>query len=214
MDHCQQDASQFTLGAMLDVDPQAEADWLLRDLPGAPGARAIVRHHMGRESIVVVAHAVLPAKLTDHDGQALVMVRGRLLPEIERWYLLHELGEWRIKQLDYRGADTEQVADAIAACLVLPRDAYASELRSYGRRFGRLARAFLTTETAAARRLGEVTGEPVVVIAPSSIYVSGDAYGWPGETELRGLAKARRLPPGVKRVALGDDKRRRVLLAK
>ena len=199
---------------MLDAD--AEAGWLLRDFDARhpPGARAVVRHHLGADAIIRVSGLIgAPAELAMVHGEFRIALRQRIGPEAERWFLLHELGEWRLKQLDYREDDIELVAEAIAAALVLPREAYRIELREHGRHFRSLARAFLTPETAAALRLGEVTGEPVAVIAPARIRVRGDEdWVWPPEEQLRWIAAARQMPPGVRRVVLTDDRRRRVLM--
>jgi hypothetical protein len=74
----------------------------------------------------------------------------------------------------------------------------------------------MTTQTSAALRFGEVTGEFVAVVAPTHIRVRGDdELVVPPDEQLRGLAFAKRLPRGapVKRYPLTDDRRRRVLLA-
>lgn len=199
------------------LDAQGEADWLLSKCKGdAPGARSIVRAHLGPGSILEVAMLpIAPAKLSDRDGRPIIMVRPRLLPEIERWYILHELAEWRLQALDYREHDAEQQADAIAAALVMPRRAFLAELRHQGRRFSRLAKAFVTSETAVSLRYGETTTIPTAVIDPYQVRTRGDEYGWPAPPVLRGLAQAKRLPRdiGIERLSLRDDKRRRVLIA-
>lgn len=197
---------------------ESEAAFLLGDYDPAapPAARAIARRHLGSEAIVRIRGLVAsPAELARDGERFCVVLREGLPAALERWFIFHELGEWRLKQLDYRDDDIELMAEAIAAACVLPRDSYRAALRLCGRRFRRIARVFATTETAAARRLGEVTGEPVAVVAPTHVHVSGDEYVWPAPPVLRDIAYAKRMPRGVpvKRVSLTDDRRRRVLLA-
>lgn len=206
------------------MDPslvEGEARYILGELgehdpTRPPTARATARRLLGGEAVVKIRGLVGSAAELARDGdRRVVVVRAGLPPERERWCIFHELGEWRLEQMGYREEDIEQVADAIAAACVLPRESFLTALREYGRRFHRVARTFVTSETAAALRLGEVTGEPVAVVAPATVRVRGDEFAWPSESTLRDLARAKRLPRGlaVKRVALKDDARRRVLLA-
>lgn len=196
------------------LDPETEAAWLLRDADSRcpPGAQALVRHHLGRDAIIRLRGLVgADAAFTLVNGSPKIAIRRGLSPERERWALLHELAEWHLAKLGYEEEDVEDAAEAIAAALVAPREAYRDALAVHGRRFRHLAREFLTTQTAVALRLGEVTGTPVVVIAPARVRVRGDEWAWP--VDVSSLAKARRLPQEVKRVSLTDDPRRRVLFA-
>ncbi len=204
---------------LLDVDVEAEAAWLLRDFDARRrvSAFALVHHHLGPKAIERLHLVGNPAEVSRVGDGYRIALRHGLPPMHERWLLCHELGEWRLKMLGYdRSAEVEQTADAIAAALVLPRDAFRAALREHGRSFSRLAQYFMTTQTSAALRVGEVTGDFVAVVAPTHIHVRGDAeLVVPPEHQLRGLANAKRLPRGapVKRYPLTDDRRRRVLIA-
>lgn len=116
-----------------------------------------------------------------------------------RFVALHELSHWALGP----GA-TEDDCDALAARLLAPRPAFERALATVGPSYPRLARWFGCTETFAALRYGEVTEEPLVVVAPANVRIRGREYSWPSEIELRGLAKARRLP-GLSRATLRDD---------
>lgn len=196
------------------IDPECEAALLLRDTDARrpPGARALVCHHLGRDAVVRLRGLVgADGAFLVVMGEPKIAIRRGLSPERERWVLLHELSEWHLSRLGYFEPDIEELAELITAALVAPRVAFRESLAMHGRRFRRLAHDFLTTQTAVALRLGEVTGAPVAVIAPSGIRVRGEDWAWPSNIDW--LAKARRLPPQLRRVRLTDDPRRRVLLA-
>lgn len=201
------------------LDPEGEARYLLRDFDARrpPSARQLIERHLGPGSIVrLQGSAVGP----DGDrgwsrGRPVIVVRRRLSPAGERWVLLHELAEHHLSTIGYREDDSEDTAEAITAALVLPSEAFRVATRDHGHRIPSLARQFIATQTAAALRIGEVEHRPVAVVAPSHIRVRGpnsEEFAWPAESKLRELARARRLPPEVRRVALTDDRRRRALL--
>jgi hypothetical protein len=78
--------------------------------------------------------------------------------------------------------------------------------------YTKIAQWFVTTETCAALRFGEVTGEPLALISPRAVVVRGDEWVWPDERELRAIAR-RRVAPGIRKTRLRDDPRRLVLRA-
>lgn len=111
-----------------------------------------------------------------------------------------------------READVEDMADALAGALVAPRDAYRLALREVGLDLPALANDFRASQSCVALRLGEVTGRPIVLVAPR-LRSRGEAFGWPSERALRRLARAEVMPDGVERRILTDDAKRVVLMA-
>lgn len=83
-----------------------------------------------------------------------------------------------------------------------------ARLVRYAPSIAELAAAFETTESLAALRLGEVTGQPIALVA-RQVRVRGDDWAWPPEADLR---RARRGPPprGLVKVQLRE--RGRVVL--
>jgi hypothetical protein len=193
---------------------EGEAAWLLRefDLRKPPGAKAIVQRHLGAGAVRVASIVGADAKLCpDVHGRTLIFVRPRLSPESFRWAVLHELAEWHLQRVGYRSEDVEQAAELLTAALVVPRESYRGALRVHGEAWEQLALGFATTQTCIALRHGEITGEPLAVVAPATVRVRGQEWAWPPEPELRRLARATR--PGLRRGVLTDDRRRIVLLA-
>jgi hypothetical protein len=165
--------------------------------------------------VIVVPPAALPCAgaLVRVGEEWRIYVRARLSREQLRFTLAHELAEWRLKELDYRGGDVEQVADRLGAAILAPRQLVRELLRE-DRRFPALARALRSDESLAALRAAEVTGEPTALVSPRSVRVRGEPWGWPGELEIRRLARAGSVAPrGVRRVRLRDDPARVVIRA-
>lgn len=201
---------------MLDVE--GEASVLLAPFERPPSARALVEYYHGPECIVRMQRLVggAPADLGHHDGRAIFILRSRQSREDFRWNLLHEFAEHHLKhRLHYRDEDIEEQAQALTAALVMPRAEFRRVLWSNGGKFPAVAGHFFATETAVALRMGEVgAASAVAVVAPTHVRVRArEEFALPGEVELRRLANARRLPRGLARVVLSDDKRRRALLA-
>jgi hypothetical protein len=116
-----------------------------------------------------------------------------------RFIALHELAHWALGE----GA-SEADCDALAAALLAPKPLFERALREVGPSYTKLSRWFVCTETFAALRYGEVTEKPLVVVAPANVRIRGREYSWPSEPEIRGLAKAKRLP-GLSKATLRDD---------
>ncbi len=122
----------------------------------------------------------------------------------------HEVAAWLLREMGYRCADVEERENRLAACLLLPRPAIAATLRGHAwhgvREFaGRLG----VSETCAALRLGEATGDPVAVVTRTGTRLRGDA--WPFDESPEQLARARRVPDGLFRTRI--EKSRIVLCA-
>jgi hypothetical protein len=166
---------------------------------GAPPA-ALARGLLGRDAIREVPEQVLPAggAIARIGGAWRVFVRRGMAPTLARFTVVHELAHWALGV----GA-SELECDALAARLLAPRPAFERALRESGVSYTKLARWFGCTETFAALRYGEVTDEPLVVVAPATVRVRGRSFSWPSEPELRSLVKAPALP-GLRKARLGD----------
>ena len=165
----------------------------------------------GRVSTVHAGALTGDATLAWVHGEARIYLRSRLPLARRNFAVVHELAEWQLQREDYRGEDREEIADALAAALLAPRQQFLACLRENGIRFPLLARRFATTESLVALRLGEATGEPLALIA-HRVRVRGEDWGWPPEGELRVLASGRP-PEGMRKARLKDDRARVVLQA-
>jgi hypothetical protein len=209
-------------------DIEGEAAWLLREFDRTPGARALVVHHLGEGAVVTLSGMRgRDAQLITLHGRPTICVRPKLTREGLRWAVLHELAEWHLQRLGYRREDVEHVAEALTAALVVPRDAYRKAVRVHGdptadprtpradgepTTWEQLAIDFSTTQTCIVLRHGEITDEPLAVVAPATARVRGREWSWPAdERALRRLA--REGGPGLRRAVLTDDRRRVALLA-
>ena len=160
-----------------------------------------------------------PSVLRGAEGEAIrvgarfrAYVSNRLGPFRAAFALAHELAHVHLGILEHGAPELEALCDGIAACVLCPRRAFRAAVSEHGRQaWAQLALDFGTDETCAALRVGEVVGIPLVVVAPRSIRVRGDAWTWPDERALRRLA--RNGGPGVERAVLRDDARRVVLVA-
>lgn len=136
-----------------------------------------------------------------------IFVAPRLPLERLVFAVAHELAEWVVG--DSASEHTEHLCDAAAAAIIAPRAAFLGWHADVGDDLPALAAAFRVTETCMAMRLGEVTGRPVIVVAPGHAHVRGEPWEW-GDI---GALRSRDLPRGVERVRLTDDARRIVVSA-
>ncbi|MFO7179628.1 MAG: ImmA/IrrE family metallo-endopeptidase [Pseudomonadota bacterium] len=162
---------------------------------------------------VIELHSHLPgwAALARVRSEWRIYVRPHLGEQRLRWAIAHEVGEWALSRDGYRGSDREAAADALAARVIAPRRRFLSVLAKCGRDTVRLASVLKATESLAALRLGEVTGEPLALVTPESVRTRGAAYDWPTAEKLRELAADPR--PGLAKARLRDDPRRVVIRA-
>jgi hypothetical protein len=142
-------------------------------------------------------------------GWVLAVQRGGSVTQT-RWLIAHELAEWLLERDGYREEDVEAVADALAARLIAPRRAVRQALR-YGMAVPDLAEAFGATQSCVLLRQAEVAGAPTALITPMRVYVRGDVWAWPSESEVRRLVAEPR--PGLAKVRLTDARRRVGLVA-
>lgn len=159
-------------------------------------------------SVQVVHARALPgdgALVTVH-GQRRIYVRSGL-PQVRlRWAIAHELGHLALS-LDSSCRENEDACDAFAAAILTPMRAYRLALRETGVSYRRLAQWFVASESCVALRLGEVTGQPMALIAPSRVRVRGDDYAWGTEQNVRALAQKTSVA-GIRKARLRDDRRR------
>jgi len=142
-----------------------------------------------------------------------IALRRGLTPKTRTWCIAHEIAEDHLGVLDYRAPDVEQQANAIAAALLMPRLCFREQVRDWGQNLPELADQFATTETAVALRLAEVRAVDVcAVVTPATVYVRApEEFVLPAPAELRRLARTGH--PGLRKIAVTDDRRRVALIA-
>jgi hypothetical protein len=184
-----------------NVDPQLPigAEALARSIPEIVAVRDDATRMMGYS-----AHTWSPQGRT-------IWLRRRATPAERNFDCAHELVEFALER--EHSPFIELACDQGAGAVVAPRPAYRRMLGALGEDFARLAEAFVISESCAALRFGEVTETPLVLVAPGVVRVRGAEWSWPPESELRRLARARAVPPELRRLRLGDDPRRVVLVA-
>jgi hypothetical protein len=143
--------------------------------------------------------------LARFQGRSWIFFRSSLPVVRLPFVVAHEIGHFVL------GAEApEWACDAFAGALLAPRRAFMRATQELGADWSALSRRFGCTESWAALRWGEVIGEPLALVAPVTLRVRGEPYGWPEEpTKLRALAAADR--PGLRKARLRDDPRRVVL---
>lgn len=149
-----------------------------------------------------------PAALHRVGSQYRIAVSSKLPRHEATFFASHELAHWILREEGLDDRD-EAAADYLGAALLAPRRGFLTAMRA-GLELPELAARFGTTETGAALRIGETTGRPLVVVAPTHTRRRGsESFVWPPDPTLR--TWARRGHPGLARVKLGDDPRRVVL---
>lgn len=167
----------------------------------APGAVAIARALLGPDCIVRGSRA----SMVSLHGQQRIRLPRRRSPAEMNFLVGHELAEWWLKREGYVSEWIEDVANALAASLVAPRRAFLRAYREHGHDYTTLASLFCSSESLVVLRIGEVTGEPVLLVAPHRARARGEAFGWP--SQLRGASRF----PGLAKCRLSDDDRRLVV---
>lgn len=186
---------------MSTLDADDIAAWIYdrarMDEGDPPGPVALARKIVG--VVRSDTHGPHGAKL----DEGIIHVGRRLEGSALTWLVAHELAELVIRVTDYRGEDAERLADAGAAAIIMPREAFMRHARHLSIRD--MAKLYNVTCTAASLRYGEVTGRPTAIIAPTHIHIRGEDWEW---GDLPGLAKAKAAPEEVDRAMLFDDHRR------
>ena len=176
------------------------------DLSNPPGPTQLARRLLGPQA--VQEHAGIRAPAVYVRALGVIWVRPGLSAVRRCFGVAHELAEWHLSA--YAGEDREDVCDTLAASLIAPAPAFRAVLHDVGRSLPDLARAFVTTQSIVALRLGEVTGSPLALVTPRRVIVRGDAWCWP--RDVRRLA-AGVLPREVERLPVTDASRRVALVA-
>jgi len=143
------------------------------------------------------------------DGAFQARLRRSLEPRRAAFTLAHELGHWAdlTRGLGVDGEELERACDYIAGAIMMPRRPYLEALAEFGDDWEELSVLFDVSETAAALRAAELTGESLAVVA-GVVRARGDLQ-WHTEQDLRRYAKQE--TPGIARARLRDDPRRTVL---
>jgi hypothetical protein len=195
-------------------EAEGDARYLLRgfDTTIAPGARSIVRAHLGPEAIVEAPGLPTEAMLSlDLEGRPVIFVRPRLPSQLFRWNVIHELVEWHVHVTGRMGEDQEDYVEMTTACMVVPRQALIRRVHQVGHDWGLLAVGFNTTETCVALRYFEVFGIAGAVDAPTKIRARGPERAWQVPETIRSISRGRLIVPGLKKAQLSDP--RRVVIA-
>lgn len=127
------------------------------------------------------------------------------------WAIAHELAEWLLRQvLAVIDENIEQIANTLAAALILPREVMLPHIHEPPNFV--LAPAHCVTPSCFALRWAEVSGEPVMVVSPSGVHRRGDIWTL-DDGEARRLARAQ-IPPvsGVRPIHRFELPGRRVIL--
>lgn len=170
-------------------------------LDNPPGPVWLARRLLGHDAIRVEDRAMSDAAMAHERGRWRVVLRRDASPERQLYAIAHELGEWSLRE--YRGADVEDAANLVAACLIAPWPAFVSAVLALGRDLPALARAFRTSESMVSLRIGETTGEPIALVSPARVRTRGEAHPWPPDGQLRDVATHGR--PGLRKIRLRDD---------
>lgn len=180
--------------------------------PQQPHVSRLARTLLGPKAIQKGPRLVRsPACLVRVGRQVYIFIAKGLKPVDALFAVAHELAHYLIAKQGLSDENEEEMANALGAALLAPRPAFRAAFKRFGDDLPALASALSATETAAALRLGEVTGQPLAVVAPERVRVRGRGWRWPDESSLRQLA--RRPIPGIRKTRLRDDPRRVVLSA-
>ncbi len=140
-----------------------------------------------------------------------IYVRRRTPAARARWLVGHELGHWLYRERGLPREEEEARCDAMGAALVVPRRAFQEAIRNLGgHRVHRLASAFVTTQSIALLRIGEVTGRPGALVRQRDALVRGEAFGWPPDLQRA----AQRPPPELHPLRITDEIGRVGLMAR
>lgn len=142
-----------------------------------------------------------------------IWVSRSLSPAYELHAIAHELGHWLVRREGLGTGDLreERMADYVGAAVIAPRAAFRAAYRTFGEDLPMLAERFGITETGAALRLGEVTGQPLAVVSPQQVRVRGGNGEWVWRDEHTVREWERRPIPGIRKVRLTDAPRRSML---
>ncbi len=195
-----------------DIESEAEAILVDEGFPldEPPDVEKLAWCALGAQNVVEARGLPVPGRFLPDSGR--LELRPGLTRKARRWLLAHELSERHLLRRSYAPDEIEQLADAVAAALIAPKQAVRTALRSFGRHLPNLALVLGTTQSIAALRLGEVTGSPLALVTPRHVHVRGEEFGWPSERAVRALASGA-VPEELVRLEVTDAARRCVLRA-
>lgn len=195
---------------MFEHEAEARLESLGLDTTRPYPPEHIARLMLGPENVERVHNLAVPARYRADRG--VLEIAAKVSDAAAGWLSAHELAEIVLDEIGYREPDVEEVADRLAASFVAPRPALRRALRWLGVDIARLAKAFRTTQSIMALRLGEVTGRPLALVTPQRVHVRGEAFEWGTPGALRQLLTGS-LPDGLERIAVTDAKGRHIIAA-
>jgi hypothetical protein len=173
-----------------------------------PGVPTKVARELGIE-VRWVPHLRMLGASGKLAGRTIIAVRSSLSFIRRQFVVAHELGHYLLSREGVPSAEQqEDWCDYVGAAIQMPRGAFRRRSAETGQNWTQLALDFHVTETSAALRRAETTGEPMAIVCPHRVYARGEAQ-WPEETTLRRWA--RQGGPGLRTARLGDDRRRTVV---
>lgn len=195
-----------------EIEGRAEE---FRKAHGAQPRESIVtlaRRALGPSSVSTAMHSgvvVNDAALVWEYGSPKILVRPKLGAQPWRiaWGVAHELGELILGRAGYRESNVEQVANGLAAALLMPRAEFSAAYAAHGFDLATLAGEFCAPQGAAALRIGEVTDEPVGLVTASRVHRRDALERLPDDEMLYQLSRVPRVPRPLARHILTDVRR-------
>lgn len=161
-----------------------------------PSIVRIARNAFGESGVAIALHRglVRDAVLVWERETPKILVRPGLESQPARvaFAVAHELGEYILWDASYEEPDVEQVANALAAALLMPREAFSRAYAFHGHDVAALAEEFCAPQGAAALRIGEVSDDPVALVTPRRVHRRDPLEQLPDDSTLYLMA---RVPP-------------------
>lgn len=156
-----------------EIEGNAEA--FRRKFDRGGGVVAMARRALGPSGVALALHRGLIARdavLLWESARPKILVRPgiELQPRRISWAVAHELGELILRRAHYREADVERVANALAAALLMPREAFCRAYAAEGFNLEALAEEFCAPQSAVALRVGEAAEEVVALVTPTRVH--------------------------------------------
>lgn len=174
------------------------------DLREGAAPMALIRTVLGASAVRFVPRGTLReggALARVGDSWRIYLRKGLPLTEVG-FIALHELAHFVLGE---RG--TEQECDALAAALIIPRQALDSALAARPRAYTKIADWFHCSESLVVLRIGEVV-MPTALVTPERVRVRGADFEWPTGPELRRVVEGAQPLPGLRKARLRDDPQR------
>lgn len=155
------------------------------------GAVALARKLLGDDAVREAWHDGLvdEAALLYEWGRPRIYVRKRITPARRNFAVAHEIAEWALDCEGYREDDRELFANAIAAGIVAPREAFLPLFRDYGFDLATLAAQFNAPEGLIALRVGETTETAVALVTGAKVRRRDPHNQLPSDRELASLVR-------------------------